>query len=357
MNILMVNQGQFGYMAGYYHYCKHLTAQGHKITYLCNDYNLKKVFLNGVDVIYIDLESSLKWRIAFKHKLRELISNKCFDIVLCAYFKGCSILKSSFGNVPVIIDIRSGDVAKNKIKRYFFNKLIKFETSLFSRRMILSQSLADKLKLNKDSYDIVPLGADVVYSGDKDYTKMNLFYVGTLFQRDIYKTIQGIVKFVEEFPNVEINYDIVGFGAEDDELLIKKLIKEYNLSDRVVFHGRINYEMLKPFFEKANIGVAFVPMTPYYDCQPATKIYEYVLSGMYCIATNTYENRILIEPVNGIICEDNADSFYQSLKEYYLCDKTGFTSSDIRNSMSKYQWVNIVNNMLLCNMLKLIQKK
>ena len=31
MNILMINQGQFGYNAGYYHYCKHLSAQGHRI--------------------------------------------------------------------------------------------------------------------------------------------------------------------------------------------------------------------------------------------------------------------------------------------------------------------------------------
>lgn len=353
----MVNQGQFGYMAGYYHYCKHLTAQGHKITYLCNDYNLKKVSLDGVSVVYVNANSSLKWRIAFKRGLKQLVKHQNYDIALCAYFKGCSFLKCAFGNIPVIIDIRSGDVAKNKIKRGLFNELIKFETSLFSRRMILSQSLADKLKLNKNSYDIVPLGADTVYTGDKDYSKINMFYVGTLFQRDIYKTIQGLAKFKKEYPDVEVNYDIVGFGSENDESLIQNVIEEHKLSESVVFHGRINYEYLTPFFEKANIGIAFVPMTPYYDCQPATKIYEYVLSGMYCIATRTYENKILIEDINGVLCDDNAESFYQALKEYYLKDKSSFMSSDIRNSMAKYQWSHIVNEILLSNINKLVKSK
>lgn len=355
MNILMVNQGQFGYMAGYYHYCKHLVAQGHHIVYLCNDYHLKPVELDGVDVIYTPIESAIKWRMQFRRQLKNIVTNNKFDVALCSYFKGCTMIRDCFKNIPTIIDIRSGDIAPNPIKRFLFNKLIQFETALYNRRMILSQSLADKLKLKRDSYDIVPLGADVICDTDKSYTDaINMLYVGTLKQRDIHKTIEGFVRFAKEHPQAQISYDIIGFGTSQEESLINNLISDNNIGDKVKFHGRINYQLLGPFFEKANLGIAFVPMTPYYDCQPTTKIYEYVLSGLYCIATRTYENRILVDERNTILCDDNADSFYQALKQFYLCDKSQWKTSEIKSSMSQYQWTNIVGNLLINNFKKLL---
>ena len=354
MNILMINQGQFGYNAGYYHYCKHLSAQGHHIVYLCNDYHLKKLELEGVTPIYVDEPNSIKWRLEFCKRLQTIMKENTFDVILCSYFKCCSMLTKYFGSTPSIMDIRSGDVDKNRIKRSFFNWLIKKEANKFSRTMILSESLSKKLKLKEGSFDIVPLGADVICKTQKEYDDLRLFYVGTLKQRDINKTIEGLILFNKKYPEVKFHYDIVGFGMPQEEELIKSLIKDNHLEDKVEFHGRINYEELVPFFENANLGVAYVPMTPYYDCQPSTKIYEYVLSGMYCIATNTYENRILIEPVNGIICNDNAESFCEALERYYKMDKTSFDSAGIRRSMAKYEWSNVVNSQLFAIMQKLV---
>ena len=357
MNILMINQGQFGYNAGYYHYCKHLSAQGHNIVYLCNDYHLKKVELDRVTPIYVDEPNSVKWRLEFRKRLQSIMKEYTFDVILCSYFKCCSMLTKYFGDVPSIMDIRSGDVNKNAVKRSFFNWLIKKEASRFSRTMILSESLSKKLKLKGGSFDVVPLGADIVCRDKKTYDKLNLLYVGTLGQRDIDKTIEGLALFTQKYPNAEFHYDIIGFGSQQEEELIQTLIKSNRFENKVVFHGRINYEDLVPFFNKANLGVAFVPMTPYYDCQPSTKIYEYVLSGMYCIATNTYENRILIEPVNGIICDDNPQSFSEALEQYYNLDKSVFDSDDMRKSMAKYEWSNIVNNQLFVIMQKLVADK
>ena len=357
MNILMINQGQFGYNAGYYHYCKHLSAQGHNIVYLCNDYHLKKVELERVTPIYVDEPNSVKWRLEFRKRLQTIMKEYTFDVILCSYFKCCSILTKYFGDVPSIMDIRSGDVNKNAVKRSFFNWLIKKEASRFSRTMILSESLSKKLKLKEGNFDIIPLGADIVCRDKKTYDKLNLLYVGTLGQRDIDKTIEGLALFIQKYPDAEFHYDIIGFGSQQEEELIRTLIKTNRFEDKVVFHGRINYEDLVPFFNKANLGVAFVPMTPYYDCQPSTKIYEYVLSGMYCIATNTYENRILIEPMNGMICDDNAISFCNAMEQYYKMDKSMFDSAQIRNSMAKYEWSNIVNKQLFAIMQKLVADK
>ncbi len=356
MNILMINQDQFGYKAGYYHYCKHLEKQGHKITYLCNDHGLPQMHIDGVRVIYVKESSSVKWRKIFLSKIKELKAQEKIDVALCSYFRGCSILKIVSKELPIVIDIRSGDLSKNEIKRKLYNRIIKFEASLFNYIMILSESLAKLLKLKDDSYDVVPLGADEISAEPRQYNAVKMLYVGTLQQRDIHKTVVGLADFCKMYPEADIEYDIIGFGLPEEERQLKQTIEKYGLSNKVFFHGRVNYENLKPFFDKANLGVAFVPMTPYYDCQPSTKIYEYVLSGMYCIATNTYENRILIEPVNGLICDDNAESFCVALERYYKMDRTIFDCEDIKQSMKQYLWENVINIKLLKLMNKLIIK-
>ncbi len=347
MNILMINQDQFGYKAGYYHYCKHLVKQGHKITYLCNDHGLPKMNIDGIRVIYVKEPSSIKWRKIFLSKIKELKAQETIDVALCSYFRGCSILKTISKGLPIVIDVRSGDLSKNVVKRKLYNRIIKFEASLFSHIMILSGSLAKLLKLKEGSYDVVPLGADEISDASRQYEAIKMLYVGTLQQRDIHKTVEGLADFCKKYPEADIEYDIIGFGLPEEEALINQTIVNNDLSNKVFFHGRVNYENLKPFFDKANLGIAFVPMTPYYDCQPSTKIYEYVLSGMYCIATNTYENRILIEPINGLICDDNPESFSEALVRYYKMNKISFDSEKIKQSMSQYLWESVIKDKLL----------
>lgn len=348
MRILMINQDQFGYKAGYYHYCKHLVAMGHSIVFLCHDHHLKRIEMGGVETIYVDEPNSVKWRLKFIPVIKKLLREQEIDVALCSYFRGCSILKPLFRKVPLIADIRSGDLAENKHKRKLLNRIMKWEALRFNGISTVSESLAEVLGLKHGCYDIVTLGADVVCEEEKSYNEpFNIVYIGTLTQRDLYKTVQGLFKFHEKYPNVKFKYDIIGFGSDEEEARVSSAIETSGLADRIFFHGRKNYEQCIPFLAQANIGVAFVPMTPYYDCQPSTKIYEYVLSGVYCLATNTYENRILVKPVNGILHDDNADSFCEALEEYYHKDKSGFDSCEIRKSMEMYEWRNVVNNMLL----------
>lgn len=347
MNILIIGQGQYGYKAGCYHYTKHLTSLGHKVVFLCNDYHLKKVEVPNVKVIYVDEPNSIKWRLRFSKLIKPILKEYKIDVVLFEYYKGCFLNAHLFGKTPALLDVRTGDVAKNKIKRTFFNWLIKFESFFFTRTITLSESLAKKLKFKEGSYDIVTLGSDIFDDSPKQYEDINLLYVGTLKQRDIHKTVQGLAKFMKERPQAKCHYDIIGFGTPEEESHIGDLIKEHNLEGIVEFHGRINYEFLKPYFERANVGVGFVPMTPYYDCQPSTKIYEYVLSGLYCIATNTYENKLTVDSRNGVLCDDSADSFASALIRYYDSDRTKLNSEEIRESMSRYLWANVISEQLL----------
>ena len=88
-----------------------------------------------------------------------------------------------------------------------------------------------------------------------------------------------------------------------------------------------------------------MPITDYYQRQPVTKIFEYGLSGMFTIATDTYENRKLINNLNGLICEDNAQSFSEALDSIW--DKRNpHNSNKIRQSLLDYKWEKLISTKL-----------
>src|SRR5690606_31743303 len=110
-----------------------------------------------------------------------------------------------------------------------------------------------------------------------------------------------------------MRFDVVGFGYNDEEDNLKRLVVELGLQDVVNFHGRMSHTDAQVFFDRSNIGISYVPLTSYYDHQPPTKTYEYILSGMPVVATETSENVKLINSVNGVLCKDTPDSFADGL--------------------------------------------
>jgi hypothetical protein len=103
---------------------------------------------------------------------------------------------------------------------------------------------------------------------------------------------------------------------------------------------------LSIFFDQCNIGVSYVPIIDYYDCQPLTKTFKYLLSGMRVIATNTSENENVIGPTNGVLIGDAPEAFCVVLKVIYE-KRNLFDSAEIRRRASGYTWEGIVRKNLL----------
>lgn len=345
MRFLIINPSQFGYTAGYLYYSKYLIKKGHIVEYLCLDDFLPKVELNGIIVHYVSRHNNFEnERIAFLKAIWRFDFSS-YNAVLLTH-RRFAFLYRLFG-VPrsAILDIRTGDLSENLIKRTLWNKMIKLDTLFFRHSTILSESLRDLLKINVRKNTILPLGADIISDQEKDFNSLNFIYLGTLHKRHIDKTIAAIYLFKIENPEVSLRYDIIGFGTPSEEGQIIHSIAKYNLNQEVFFHGRKNHSDLKPFFDKSNIGFSFIPLTPYYDIQPPTKTFEYILSGMVCIATSTLENKKIINETNGILCNDDINSVLSAIKFYYN-NRMMYNSSLIRNSLSNFLWERVISEVL-----------
>lgn len=353
-HLLFINKIQFGYHTDAYMHCKYLKDK-YDISFLCFDTGRKKINMNGIKIIYVPYNGSRIMR-----GIRFLIYSvlKIFflkGLVLVTYFHGAIYLKKILPWKKMMLDIRTLGVSSNSSDNIKFNTELKTTALLYDHITIISEGIRDKLQLPLNKTTILPLGADSISDKKKQFDKLNLFYVGTLSDRNIENTIYGLNKFINHNKNVEITYDIVGDGYHNETEKLQELSKKLDLLNIIKIHGRIPNTELKPFLDKCNVGVSFVPIRDQYEYQPVTKTFEYIMSGLYTIATATYENKKVINENNGILIKDDAQDFCKAL-EYIIKNQKKISTLDISETLFNYKWTKIVNN-ILYPLLKRLNKK
>ncbi len=346
--LLVINGAQFGYSAGHYHYCKYLKSD-FEIHYICYDRDLPKMELTHVKVTYVPFEKSKAKRLISLFKTASNISRLLNpEVLYIVYFNFSVLMKWFCKGKTKVLDIRTGSLDNSALKRNYSNLYITIQALFFKKVIILSEGLRNKLGVSSKKTLILPLGADIYFDGDHNYQNMHLLYIGTLDGREINKTISGLSHYLIKFPErkSEVSYTIIGFGAEEEISKINRSISESNLSDVIKYVGRKNYSELESYLKNANIGISFVPMTEFYDSQPPTKTFEYILNGLFTIATATSENKLLINETNGLICNDDVTSFSKSLETYQLV-KHKLNSKAIRTTLMNFEWSQLVKTKLI----------
>jgi glycosyltransferase involved in cell wall biosynthesis len=303
--------------------------------------------MENVEVIYVKLDSNkLRRQIKFYKEYRRLICSGNISHIIIKYFRFCAIYKLLHLKSSIYVDIRTGYLYRNNLLRSLANLFIKIEAIFFNHILVLSESLSERLSLPVSKTTLVPLGSKEMSVRAKEFKEIKLLYIGVLSNRRITDTVTGIQQFLSKNDfKINLSYEIIGYGSENEEKELIELIGEYNLENRIKFHGRIFGDRLDYFFAKCNIGVAYVPMTHGYNVQPVTKIYEYLFAGMPVIATNTYENQRVISDSNGILISDNPFSFSEGLERLFS-KRDYFDSEIIKMSAKEYSWEVIIDSKL-----------
>ncbi len=345
MKILFLCQSQFGYHVDTYMYSIYLSKRySHVVNYLCWDYGRDKMQVDVVETIYIPRYGNLVARnVRYLKKSIKHIRNIAPDICFIKYFRGCSLLKLLFPNIPFVFDIRTGSVCTQKVHRWCYDTFMRFESLFFKNITVISCSLAQKLHL-LDKATILPLGSIQISSKPKVFKSFRLLYVGTLTNRHIDKTILGFASFIKKHPVKQHFYTIIGDGYHGEVAKLSTLVEDLGISDQVRVVGRVPFEQLKPYFDSHNIGVSFVPITPFFDVQPVTKTFDYLLSGMVVLGTATAENRQVLNDENGMLINDSIEDFSQGLSQI-MQNMDSFSSKQIMKKSQKYHREIIVNNL------------
>ena len=138
-----------------------------------------------------------------------------------------------------------------------------------------------------------------------------------------------------------MHYTLVGFGSEEERAAIRNAAAASGLGDRVQIRDRMDREELPSLLAEHNVGVAFTPQVPWFEHQPSTKVFEYLQSGLLCIATDNQANRELISSVNGVLVPDSVDGFQRGL-EHAAAMLANWSPQAVVESVRGHSWRAIV---------------
>lgn len=343
-NILIVGLVQYGYNTDWYKYSE-LLSERYNVYYLCRSATKPLISSNKVNVIYFDA-SNRDYYIKILGEVKKLKKHIDFKKVFVYVYPLCSLMRLLFSKEQLIMDIRTSYI-KSPIATWICNKLIKWDSVFYGKISVISWGVADFLNLNKKKCCYLPLGGEALGYYPKDMSSLKLFYVGTFYDRNIEKTIEGLSIFKKNNPDSDVSYTIVGVGSSDEISKIRNTISSYSLEDCVHFIGEKRGEELINLFKRHNVGVSYIPLTDYYDCQPPTKTFEYLLASMLVLATPTSENAKVINNDNGKLCNSDTPEDFASALSFIYENRMSYDLKDVYSQSLMYSWKFIVENYLL----------
>lgn len=339
--ILFITRDPFAYNTDLRKWCEHLSDR-YDITCLSFNKGAPYIKIKGVRTIYVPYRKNARLLNGIVFLLYSVVVSAFFGgFIFMMFFPKCHVVSRLLFWKRIHIDVRTLSIeADETTRRHQDAMLRKAVLSAYSASFITPQ-LIERLDLQKSSrYYVLPLGADIISGTKKEFDTLRLIYIGTFHNRNILDTVIGVHLFLREHHDVSLRYDIVGDGKETDE--IRDYITREGLESQIILHGRRQYDELTNYLDCANIGVSYIPITDYYQYQPPTKTFEYALSGLYLIATDTFCNRQVINDRNGMLIQDNPQAVCSALEKIQT-EKNSFNSDVIRDSMSDWTWKKIID--------------
>jgi hypothetical protein len=345
MKILVLFPYQWGYNTDFFFFST-ILKEKFDVTYIGYDLNLSVMPSEGVKVINVPYKGKLSI-LQFYRTIYKEIQTQNYTHVFLNYFLSCSMLLLLLPrNIKKVADIRTSFIFRNKIKTRVFNLMLRAELIFFKNITVVSAGVAEFLKLSNKIH-VLPLGGPNFPRIKKTFHELNFLYVGTFYDRDIVQTIKAFRQFVNSHAHkIAMKYTIIGYGSDQEVELIKQAVVSFSLENCVTFLGTVRYPELSQFFLNHNIGICYIPLTKYYDCQPPTKTFEYLLSGNVVLGTKTSENLKVLNATNGVLVTDTVEDFYNGMVMLYE-RRLEFNSTSIQEHATPYSWANIVN----CNLI------
>jgi glycosyltransferase involved in cell wall biosynthesis len=119
--------------------------------------------------------------------------------------------------------------------------------------------------------------------------------------RGIWEMLE-LVQRINEL-GTEVTLDLVGEVRPPAlEIEIKQFILEYDLTQKVFIHGNVDFNEVRNFLEKTDIGLALLKPIPNYRESLPTKIFEYMQQGLPVITNDFPLYKKYIEVTNTGIC-------------------------------------------------------
>lgn len=305
-----------------------------------------------VNIQLIPKGTSWKKWIEFFNKVKK-IDFKSEYIIACDLYSLVSASKISLKqNSKLIYDSREiysklGSLSEYPLKQFVISQIELYYSKNINKIVVsgeLDQEYLESYFKKQFEYFVIknlPPFKEIVKSNlirdkfDIPKDKLILIYQGVILKgRGLILILKAIQK--------NNNYHLVIIGDGNFKSELEHFVDLNKINDKVTFVGEVDYKDLHSYTCSADLGLClFEPISKSYELALPNKLFEYMMAGIPCIATNLPAlNDVITKNKNGILINDvyNIDEINACLDKFYHSDFRNEFASNSLNARNKYSY-------------------
>lgn len=264
------------------------------------------------------IKNYLSFVIEANKKLKEL-ENQDFDLIYVFEVSPITVALPAIKfkkkkKIPVVINIQDlwpeNIIAVTGITNFIViglvNKMVDYIYKHCDLILTASPSFVDKIRdriKNKDKVAYWPQYS-IVSKTNEDVSLYNKDFFNIVFTGNIGEA-QGIDLAIEAaniLKNEKICWHFVGDGRNRKKL--EKMVKEYNIDERVIFHGFHPEKEIPKYLKDADAALLILKPNPIFEMTIPAKLQTYLACGVPILGCVSGEGKRIIEDSNAGIVSD-----------------------------------------------------
>ncbi|OUQ30339.1 glycosyltransferase family 4 protein [Massilimicrobiota sp. An134] len=285
------------------------------------------------------IRNYLSFVIEANKKIKE-IENQDFDLIYVFEVSPITVALPAIKfkkkkNIPIVINIQDlwpeNIVAVTGITNLIIigliNKMVNYIYKHCDLILTASPSFVDKIKeriKNKDKVKYWPQYS-IVSKTKEDISLYNRDFFNIVFTGNIGEA-QGIDLAIEAanvLKDEKICWHFVGDGRNKDKL--EKMVKDYKITDKVIFYGFHPEEEIPKFLKNADAALLILKPNPIFEMTIPAKLQTYLSCGVPILGCVSGEGRRIIEESQaGIVSEEiSVDALVKACRKFVCLNSEG----------------------------------
>ena len=276
-------------------------------------------------------------------------NNKNIKGIIADHWKSLELIKTKKKKICLIhskeINHKKGSLLNRRVLKVLNNIDYVISNSKFTKNLAINSGVNDKkiIVINPGIEPLKELSKEILFEAEDMLENKNprLITVSRLEKRKNHeKIIMSLRNLKQLYPN--IIYTCIGYGEEEENL--KKLVKELNLENQVLFLKNISQELKNALLAKSNLFV--MPSIIYKKSVEGFGI-AYIEAAQYGLPSiggkDGGESDAIKNNETGIICDGNSlDDIYSSIDLILKNNSYKNFINKTKEFARKFEWDNII---------------
>ena len=276
-------------------------------------------------------------------------NNKNIKGIIADHWKSLELIKTKKKKICLIhskeINHKKGSLLNRRVLKVLNNIDYVISNSKFTKNLAINSGVNDKkiIVINPGIEPLKELSKEILFEAEDMLQNKNprLITVSRLEKRKNHeKIIMSLRNLKQLYPN--IIYTCIGYGEEEENL--KKLVKELNLENQVLFLKNISQELKNALLAKSNLFV--MPSIIYKKSVEGFGI-AYIEAAQYGLPSiggkDGGESDAIKNNETGIICDGNSlDEIYSSIDLILKNNSYKNFINKTKEFARKFEWDNII---------------